>query len=81
MEILHEWLEEAPLYKSGGRLVNIDGKTIRGSGITSKEQPAYHVISAWVHGNEMVLGQLDVDGKSNEITAIPLLPKSFALDA
>jgi len=73
LQCLHEWLEEAPLYKSGGRLVNIDGKTIRGSGITGEERPAYHVISAWVHENEMVLGQLDVEEKSNEITAIPLL--------
>lgn len=73
LQCLHEWLEEAPLHKSGGRLVNIDGKTIRGSSIPGEERSAYHVISAWAHENEMVLGQLDIEGKSNEITAIPLL--------
>ena len=73
LQCLYEWLEEARLYKSGGRLVNIDGKTIRGSSIPEEERPAYHVVSAWVHENEMVLGQLAVEEKSNEITAIPLL--------
>ncbi len=70
---LNQWLETDPLNVSGGRLVNIDGKTIRGSGAYAERQSSFHVLSAWVHEHNMVLGQLDVDGKSNEITAIPEL--------
>ena len=69
-ECLNQWLEVAQ--ESGGRLVNIDGKTIRGSRKRG-DHSAIHVVSAWVHENEMVLGQLAVEEKSNEITAIPAL--------
>ncbi|GHV74603.1 ISAs1 family transposase [Spirochaetia bacterium] len=66
---LYEWLIEAR--ESTGKHINIDGKTIRGSG--NGEKPAVHVVSAWVGDEEIVLGQLAVDEKSNEITAIPKL--------
>lgn len=70
MNCLQEWLTDAK--ESGGRLINIDGKTIRGS---SKKDvhPSLHVVSAWAHENELVLGQLPTEQKSNEITAIPKL--------
>jgi len=67
---LQEWLFEAE--GSGGRLVNIDGKTICGSA-KEGEHGAIHIVSAWVHENGMVLGQLETEEKSNEITAIPQL--------
>jgi predicted transposase YbfD/YdcC len=54
-------------------LVAIDGKTMRGSFDTSTEQNALHVVSAWACEARLVLGQVTVDAKSNEITAIPLL--------
>lgn len=73
LKCLNRCLQSEPIMKSGGRSVNIDGKTIRGSGVPEEEVPAYHVVSAWVNENEMVLGQLETDGKSNEITAIPAL--------
>ena len=64
---LNAWLGmESP---SGGRSVNIDGKTIRGSG--NGKHAAYHVVSAWVSENNITLGELAVGDKSNEITAIP----------
>jgi predicted transposase YbfD/YdcC len=66
---LNAWLDEAG--KSGGRSVNIDGKTIRGS--RNSKHCAYHVVSAWVAENHITLGELAVDEKSNEITAIPEL--------
>jgi predicted transposase YbfD/YdcC len=66
---LNQWMQYSR--ESGGRLVNIDGKTICGSG--RQGYPALHVVSAWVHENEMVLGQLAIDQKSNEIPAIPAL--------
>lgn len=70
MACLQQWLLEAG--QSGGRLVNIDGKTLCGSEKRG-EHSALHVVSAWVHENEMVLGQLPTQDKSNEITAIPKL--------
>lgn len=51
--------------------VNIDGKTIRGSG--NSEHKAYHVVSAWVAENQITLGEIKTDEKSNEITAVPEL--------
>jgi hypothetical protein len=51
--------------------VNIDGKTIRGSG--QRGEDPVHVVSAWVGDEQIVLGQVAVDEKSNEITAIPKL--------
>lgn len=73
LRCLNNWLESDPLMKSGGRSVNIDGKTMRGSGDSERGQSAYHVVSAWVDENEMVLGQLETEDKSNEIKAIPAL--------
>jgi hypothetical protein len=66
---LHAWLDKTG--ECGGRSVNIDGKTICGS--KSTEHKAYHVVSAWVSENSVTLGELAVDEKSNEITAIPQL--------
>jgi predicted transposase YbfD/YdcC len=51
--------------------VAIDGKTLRGSG-TAKLGPL-HLVSAWATGQSLSLGQVAVDSKSNEITAIPAL--------
>lgn len=73
---LNEWLatEQSP----GGRSVNIDGKTIRGS--KSKKQAAHHVVSAWVEEAGITLGELATDEKSNEITAIPELLELIDVD-
>jgi predicted transposase YbfD/YdcC len=70
---LYEWLSEAR--ESGGKLINIDGKTIRGS--AKGDKSAVHVVSAWAGDEEIMLGQLAVDEKSNEITAIPKLLDLF----
>jgi predicted transposase YbfD/YdcC len=56
-----------------GQLIAIDGKTLRGSHDTFSGKRAIHLISAWSSANQMVLAQMKVDGKSNEITAIPEL--------
>ena len=55
-----------------GQVIAIDGKTIRGAKSHGKKPPI-HMISAWATDNNIVLGQVKVDEKSNEITAIPLL--------
>ena len=51
--------------------IAIDGKTLRGSG-SSAFRPL-HVVSAWATEANLTLGQVAVDKKSNEITAIPKL--------
>lgn len=56
-----------------GRLVAIDGKTLRRSHDVRSGKNATHVINAWSSANQLVLAQMKVDGKSNEITAIPEL--------
>lgn len=60
---------------SGGRLIAVDGKTLRGSLDRANSKAAIHMVSAWCDSNQMVLGQLATDDKSNEITAIPRLLK------
>jgi predicted transposase YbfD/YdcC len=60
---------------SAGRLIAIDGKTIRRSLDTANGKAAIHMVSAWCAANHMVLGQVATDAKSNEITAIPQLLK------
>lgn len=51
--------------------IAIDGKTLCGSA-GSKLGPL-HLVSAWAAEANLTLGQVAVDGKSNEITAIPQL--------
>ena len=51
-------------------VIAIDGKTIRGAKSSGKKSPI-HMVSAWANDNNMVLGQVKVSEKSNEITAIP----------
>jgi predicted transposase YbfD/YdcC len=58
---------------SSGEVVPIDGKTLRHSYDTELGQSAIHMVSAWAAHNRLVLGQVKVSQKSNEITAIPEL--------
>lgn len=51
--------------------IAIDGKTLRGSG--SAKLGPLHLVSAWATAQYLALGQVAVDAKSNEITAIPVL--------
>jgi predicted transposase YbfD/YdcC len=56
-----------------GEVIPIDGKTLRRSFDTELDQKPIHIVSAWASSNRLVLGQMKVDEKSNEITAIPEL--------
>ena len=58
---------------SEGRLLAVDGKRIRRSFDQGGRKAAIHMINAWDQRNELILGQLATDDKSNEITAIPKL--------
>lgn len=57
--------------KLPGDVIAFDGKTHRGT--ASDGISALHMLNAWSVGNRLVLGQLAVEEKSNEITAIPHL--------
>ncbi len=56
-----------------GQVIAIDGKTLRRSYDASSNKSAIHMVSAWATENHISLGQVVVDAKSNEITAIPKL--------
>ncbi|GAA5790319.1 hypothetical protein NGY2020031_27640 [Vibrio cholerae] len=58
---------------SDGEVIAIDGKTLRGSYDRSKGKGTIHMVNAFATANGMSIGQLKVDSKSNEITAIPKL--------
>ena len=52
-------------------IVSLDGKTVRKSFDPANNKSAIHMVSAWATNVRLVLGQVKVDAKSNEITAIP----------
>lgn len=57
--------------KTKGEIVSIDGKTACGS--RDAKTKAIHMVSAWANANQLVLGQVKTEEKSNEVTAIPAL--------
>ena len=54
-------------------IVSVDGKTLRGSQDNSDNLNVIHMVSAWASGAGVVLGQIRVNEKSNEIPAVPEL--------
>jgi len=56
---------------AAGDVVDIDGKTLRGSYNRHDRQSTIHMVSAYATANGVVMGQLKTEAKSNEITAIP----------
>ena len=56
-----------------GETVSIDGKTLRGSFDAAAGQSPLQMVNAWASERRLCLGQLAVDGRSNEITAVPQL--------
>jgi len=70
-EVLLPWLLE----RRGlpGDWVHVDGKTLRRTRRTTPKLKALHVVSAWAGQTGMTLGQVAVEAKSNEITAMPQL--------
>jgi len=61
-------------------VVAIDGKTVRRSHDRAKGKKALHLVSAWASEARLVLGQVAVEEKSNEITAIPELLELLMLE-
>ncbi len=60
---------------TGGDVIAIDGKTLRGTYDKGRRQGAIHMVSAFSAANQVVIGQVKTSEKSNEITAIPELLK------
>ena len=63
-----------------GEVVALDGKTLRRSHDRGAGKAALHLVSAWAATNRLVLGQVAVDAKSNEIRALPALLRVLALE-
>lgn len=61
-------------------LIHIDGKTTRGSYDREKKLKALHTVSAWSSEHGLVLAQQKVEGKTNEIKAVPLILKLLNLN-
>jgi predicted transposase YbfD/YdcC len=59
--------------KSHGEVIALDGKTLRHSFDTLTGQAPLHMVTAWATDNRLVLAQLPVNQKSNEIPAFPAL--------
>ena len=74
-ECLYDWLG---CHRKEGSVIAIDGKTIHGSKRGSRK--AYHVVSAFAAENQLVLGEIVTDEKSNEIIAVPELLGSLNIE-
>ena len=71
-----QWVQSVnDLFK--GQVVAIDGKCLRRSHDHGKGKAAIYMVSAWATANQLVLGQVKTDEKSNEITAIPKLLRAL----
>ncbi|NMM28927.1 MAG: ISAs1 family transposase [Glaciimonas sp.] len=75
--VLLEWI--GLVCPALGKVIAIDGKSVRGSGSVLRGQRALHVVSAYASEVGLVLGQQRCEEKSNEITAIEALLPSLAL--
>lgn len=71
-EAFRQWTESL-VTSTRGEVIAIDGKTLRRSFRDANDKAFVHMVSAWATHNEVVLGQLKTEDKSNEITAIPKL--------
>ncbi len=77
-ECLFRWtqaLHEA----TGGKVIAIDGKTLRRSFCKKSGLGSLHLVTAWATESGLTLGQIACEEKSNEITAIPVLLKLLSL--
>jgi len=71
-QCFRRWIESI-VEVAGAQVIPIDGKTLKGSYDREQGKSALHLVSAWSSEYRLVLGQVKVADKSNEITAIPAL--------
>lgn len=65
---------------TGGQVVALDGKTVRGAAGVGGKKSALHIVSTYASMQRICLGQLAVDEKSNEITATPKILDMLTLE-
>lgn len=73
-QVLNKWLQQL-MGSLVGEVIPIDGKSLRGSYDREKGIKALNLVTAWASQQQLILGQVKVEDKSNEITAIPTLLK------
>ena len=73
-----DWV--AALTKTPVEVIAIDGKTMRGTGGKKNAKEAIHMVSAFAARQRLVLAQMKVSEKSNEIVAIPALLDMMAIE-
>jgi len=76
---IQQWIHALVGSNTEGKHIAIDGKTLRRSFDRASRKMAVHMVSAYVHENHAVFGQLKVDDKTNEITVIPKLLEMLQL--
>ena len=77
-EGFRDWVQAA-FELTGGQVVPVDGKCVRGSHDRGRGLEPLHLVNAWAEANRLVLAQTAVDSRSNEITAIPELLRMLCL--
>jgi len=70
--IFRKWVKSISK-KITNEVISIDGKTIRGAKAHGKKSPI-HMVSAWASSNDLILGQLKVNEKSNELRSTSRIP-------
>jgi len=75
--VLGAWMWTRTTVVDQQRVIAIDGKTIRGA--RTHDSTAPHLVAAFDHGHGVVLGQLAIAAKSNEIPAVRTLLATFDL--
>lgn len=71
-QCFQKWVEQI-VSTAGAQVIPIDGKTVKGSYDRNKQQSSLHLVSAWASEHRILLGQVKVESKTNEIKAIPAL--------
>lgn len=61
------------------QVIALDGKTVRRSRDSANGKAAIHMVNAWATANRLILTQVKVDAKSNEITALPEVLRQLAI--
>jgi predicted transposase YbfD/YdcC len=71
IEPIRQKLSAQKAATAGPEIIALDGKQLRGSKDRANAQKAVTLVSAWATTTRLVLGQVAVEDKSNEITALP----------
>ena len=77
-ECFSSWMKS--LVNNAKGIIAVDGKSVKGSAGACKGKKAIHMISAFACSNNLVIGQVKTEDKSNEITAIPELLRVLDLN-